>query len=551
MNIPILRGLALVLLPVLLAWPAAALWAAENPAVPATTPTSDFTLDDVNGTAYHNKTGLTWKRCAEGQSWNSGNCTGTAGTYTWLQALQRGPTIGTFAGFNDWRLPNLKELNSIVEQRNWKPAINATVFPNTPTTDPQFYFWSASPFAPFASVAWYVQFDSGYSGDLYEGDSLAVRLVRGGQYSLLSVAKAGSGTVTSNRPGIDCGKYCQGSFANEMFTAGQVVLTATPGAGSNFGGWTNCPSASGNRCTVNSAGDRTVTAAFTAGLPGGLALAGLTALINGQIYYTANLTTWVHVPGALNQLQTGDFNGDSQTDLAGVANNGSLWYTTNRSTWLNIPGALSRLIVGNFNGDGYADLAGLASNGTIWYTTDLGTWTQIPGALSQLVAGDLNGDGYADFAGVASNGSIWYTTNLNNWVNVPGGLSQLRVGDLNGDGKGDLAGLASNGSIWYTTDLSTWTQVPGGLAQLRVGDLNGDGKGDLAGLASNGSIWYTTDLSTWTQVPGGLAQLRVIDLNGDGKADLAGLASNGTIWYTTDLHTWVNIPGQLAQLAGD
>ncbi len=280
-----------------------------------------------------------------------------------------------------------------------------------------------------------------------------------------------------------------------------------------------------------------------------LLLAGLTA--DGQIYYTANLSTWTRISGQLNQLQIGDLNHDGQNDLVGLTASGHIYYTTNLSTWTQVPGGLAQLRVGDLNGDGHADLAGLAGNGSIWYTTNLSSWTQVPGGLAQLRVGDLNGDGKADVAGLAGNGSIWYTTNLSTWTQVPGGLAQLQVGDFNGDGHADLAGLAGNGSIWYTTNLSSWTQVPGGLAQLRVGDLNGDGKADLAGLAGNSSIWYTTNLSSWTQVPGGLARLRVGDLNGDGKADLAGLAGNGSIWYTTNLSAWTQIPGQLNRLAGD
>ncbi len=264
MNIPILRCMVLAWALLLLAWPAATVWAAENTAVPATTPTADFVLDDTNGTAYHTKTGLTWKRCIEGWVWNGNTCvddTGVADNYTWSLALQRGPALGTFAGFSDWRLPNMKELGSIVEQRNWNPAINATVFPNTPN----YYFWSAS---PSAGSAWGVSFLNGGGDADVKGDDHAVRMVRGGQYALLSVTKAGSGsgTVASSLPGVDCGQFCKGSFANEMFTAGQVILTATPGANSTFGSWTDCPLVNGNQCTVNSAVNQTVTvtATFTA-----------------------------------------------------------------------------------------------------------------------------------------------------------------------------------------------------------------------------------------------------------------------------------------------
>ncbi len=265
MKISILRGLVFGLLPALLAWPITAPWAGENTAVPATTPTDDFVLDDNNGTAYHKKTGLTWKRCHEGWDWNGSTCvdnSGMADYYTWSAALQRGPANDGFAGFSDWRLPNSKELRSIVEQRNWQPAINATVFPNTPTgPHPQFIFWSASP-ALGPDHAWSVYFLSGDVVALGKSDSYAVRLVRGGQYASLSVARAGSGNgvVTSDLPGIDCDPYCQGSYAEAM----RVVLTATPDASSTFGDWTNCPSASGNRCAVTMSADASVIANFTA-----------------------------------------------------------------------------------------------------------------------------------------------------------------------------------------------------------------------------------------------------------------------------------------------
>jgi len=261
MKVFIFRGLAFVWLLVLLAWLPAALWAGENTAVPATTPTSDFILDDANGTAYHKKTGLTWKRCAEGQRWDSVNktCTRMATRYTWSAALS--------LASDDWRLPNFKELNSIVERRNWIPAINPTVFPNTPSD----FFWSASPYAFNFRNAWYVNFLNGDASDYVKGNAHHARLVRGGQYSLLSVTKdgTGSGTVTSNLPGIECGEFCQGSFADELLAAGQVILTATPEAGSTFGGWTDCPSASGNQCTValSTATDTHVIATFNRTTP--------------------------------------------------------------------------------------------------------------------------------------------------------------------------------------------------------------------------------------------------------------------------------------------
>lgn len=102
---------------------------------PATTPTARFT-DHNDGTVTDSKTGLMWKRCSEGQSWVSGTCTGTSPTYRWQQALQQAQTVnnsGGFAGQTDWRLPNIKELASIVERGCADPSINKIVFPATPS----------------------------------------------------------------------------------------------------------------------------------------------------------------------------------------------------------------------------------------------------------------------------------------------------------------------------------------------------------------------------------------------------------------------------------
>jgi hypothetical protein len=76
---------------------------------------------------------------------------------------------------------------------------------------------------------------------------------------LLTVSKAGSGSgsVTSNPAGIDCGATCSASF-----TSGTMVsLTVTADAGSTFTGWTGDCSGTGS-CVVTMDQDRAVTATF-------------------------------------------------------------------------------------------------------------------------------------------------------------------------------------------------------------------------------------------------------------------------------------------------
>ncbi|OOZ38542.1 hypothetical protein BOW53_15155 [Solemya pervernicosa gill symbiont] len=101
------------------------------PNLTLTTPDSRFT-DNGDGTVSDELTGLMWKQCSEGLSTTTTACdTGGSATYGWQSALGQAWTVNGvgFAGNNDWRLPNLKELASIVEQGCHEPSINETLFP--------------------------------------------------------------------------------------------------------------------------------------------------------------------------------------------------------------------------------------------------------------------------------------------------------------------------------------------------------------------------------------------------------------------------------------
>ncbi len=116
-------------------------------------------------------TGLMWQGCAAPLTGES--CTGTAGTYTWQEALAYCEGLG-FAGYSDWRLPNRRELLSITDDRKVDPAIDETVFPNTASDR----FWTSSSYA--GSSAWGVGFNLGYVVYYDNTNTSYVRCVRGG-----------------------------------------------------------------------------------------------------------------------------------------------------------------------------------------------------------------------------------------------------------------------------------------------------------------------------------------------------------------------------------
>lgn len=108
-------------------------------------------VDNGDGTISDLATGLMWLK----QDSEKG--------LDWEHALKYAQTL-EFAGYDDWKLPNVKELQSIVDYSGVYPAIDQNYFS---ITDKDAYFWSSTSayFSKFGSEAqqkyywaWYVAF---------------------------------------------------------------------------------------------------------------------------------------------------------------------------------------------------------------------------------------------------------------------------------------------------------------------------------------------------------------------------------------------------------
>ena len=101
-----------------------------------------------------NITDIVWQGCPEGKRGRT--CTGSHDEYNWHNALSNCEGL-SWGGHEDWRLPDIKELASIVDDHSTEPCIDAFAFPGTPSVN----FWSSSSSAGSPSNAWIVDFSSG------------------------------------------------------------------------------------------------------------------------------------------------------------------------------------------------------------------------------------------------------------------------------------------------------------------------------------------------------------------------------------------------------
>jgi len=135
-----------------------------------------FYIDHGNGTVTDKSTGLMWQKCSLGLS--GSNCgTGVVLTYNWQVALAVA-NENSASGYTDWRLPNMKELESLVEVACNRPAINQTIFPVTLNG----FYWSStqSVSTNFKNYSRGISFVNGDSAILIKNSGKYVRLVRGG-----------------------------------------------------------------------------------------------------------------------------------------------------------------------------------------------------------------------------------------------------------------------------------------------------------------------------------------------------------------------------------
>jgi hypothetical protein len=145
-------------------------------------------VDNGDGTITDMNTSLVWEKKSE-----DGSIHDISVTYTWAQAFSvhvAGLNAVNFAGHNDWRVPNVKELESIVNFEHFypspsvSPAFNNGCAPGctvlTCSCTVVHDYWSSNTYANTPQLAWVVYFGGGNVNANFKSDPFYVRAVRGG-----------------------------------------------------------------------------------------------------------------------------------------------------------------------------------------------------------------------------------------------------------------------------------------------------------------------------------------------------------------------------------
>lgn len=117
-----------------------------------------------------NKTGLMWQDDSEAESI----------VLNWEDANQYCSDL-TLSGYNDWRLPSIKELLSIVDMNRFDPAIKQGfkyIFHEKEKYGYYYEYWSSTP-SDTSDLAWIVDFHNGSTDRDNKMNKEHIRCVRG------------------------------------------------------------------------------------------------------------------------------------------------------------------------------------------------------------------------------------------------------------------------------------------------------------------------------------------------------------------------------------
>ncbi|MBF0317838.1 MAG: DUF1566 domain-containing protein [Nitrospirae bacterium] len=374
-----------------------------------------------NGTTItDNLTGLTWTEDAGAPTVGS-SCTG--GYMSWAAALNYVACLNTSAyiGYTDWRLPNRKELLSLLNRGTFGSSLpSGHPFTNVQSNA----YWSSTTSAASTGKAWTVYIYDGVEAAYDKTYNNSVWAVRGGYIGSVfnlnvSTSGTGSGTVTSSPSGISCGSTCSALFSSGT----SVTLTATASDNSTFAGWGGDCSGTASTCPLTMSAAKTVTATFTKSCSYAISPTNKTFTLSGG---SDNVTV--------------------------TATDGCSWTAVSSADWITVTSGSSGSGDGKVVYSVTANTGAAQRIGTITIATKTFTVTQDGTGCSYSLT--PTGKQFTSSAGsdsvnvTTSSGCTWSAAGNDGWIVVTSGSS--------GSGSGSVAySVAANTTVSQRTGTMT------------------------------------------------------------------------------------------------
>ncbi|MBF0317521.1 MAG: DUF1566 domain-containing protein [Nitrospirae bacterium] len=526
---------------------------------PRFTDNGDYTVTD-------NLTGLLWSKDAGTAA--TGSCKG--GIKTWQEALDYVTCLNgmNHLGHSDWRLPNVNEIESLIDASMSKPSLpSGHPFTNVRTVN----YWSSTTYALDTTIAWYVVIYSGDVGAVGKAGSENgyAWVVRDGKSWAFGRSFVWLSGQTKSYAAGDDGALQKGlAWPNPRFTDNGDYMVKDNLTGlfwTKDAGTPTRDACTGGVKTWQGALDYVacLNSAKYAGkshwrLPNRKELRSLfdygtsnPALSSGNIFANAQTANyWSSTTCSDVSAASGAWSVFMKDGSVSVGNkDGSYYYV------LATHDGYNRRAKSDFDGDGHSDVLwhnSATGDVYIWFmdgkTITGGSFVVkgIPADWNIKGVGDFNGDSKADvlWQNAAGDVYIWLmdgvTIKTGGYV-VKGMPPQWKVaalGDFNGDGKADIMwGNTASGDVYvWLMDGASKTDgdyvargIPLEWVVKAVADINGDGNSDI--------LWQNTttgDIAGWLMggivisignyvakaVPSAWQMKAVEDFDGDDRADI-------------------------------
>jgi hypothetical protein len=483
--------------------------------------------DNHDGTVTDFSTGLMWQQATENLSWE--------------QALSYCGSL-KLAGYNDWRLPTWKELQSLVDYNAYKPSINSAQFPGTESGG----YWSATPFADNGSFAWNVYFDNGYVKSSYKADSGWFRAVRGGGCvpfgdsdgdGICDDGGGGNHPCTGgNRASCDdnCPYKCNTQQRDADGDGIGDVCDPTPGCGGS-----SQPTCEQQYTPTTSSTPPTTIPTTTSIIPDTTSIGttvptsippttssttttiqpSTTSVLPTTTTTIMSINNWTPMTSGTIQVLKGVW-GSSGSDVFAVGANGTIQHY-NGTSWSAMSSGHTielRSVWGSSGSDVFAvGLSGQIThfNGTAWSSMDSGTTNLITSvwgtSSSNVLAATWSPGALLHF-----DGTSWTSSSFTIYM----------VG-LWGSTNSNIFAVGANGVIYHYNGTS-WSYMTSGTNKM-LNAVWGSSGSDVFAVGANGTIQHYNGTS-WSAMTSGTTQ-NLYGVWGGSSTDVFAVGNGGTILH--------------------